>query len=149
MAKISQVQGRHNARVKAMQALYQWDLNDSNVPDIEKQFLETQQMERVDMSYFSEILHGVPATVDKLDLALADCLDRAVDSLDPIERAICRIGAWELAERHDIPVKVVINECVEITKKFGADKGHRFVNGVMDKLAGISRPLEVSTLKKS
>jgi len=146
VAKISHVQARHNARVKALQALYQWDLNDSNVKDIETQFLDTQEMDRVDLEYFSALLHGVPALVDKIDESLATCLDRPVDELDPIERAICRIGAWELIERLELPVKVIINESVEITKKFGADQGHRFVNGVMDKLAGVCRPVEVSAL---
>lgn len=148
-AKVSQVQKRHNARVKAMQALYQWDLNQSDIADIDKQFLETQDMRRVDLAYFNELLHGIPGMLDTLDASLQPCLDRPMENLDPIERAVCRIGAYELAERHDIPVRVVINECVEITKKFGADKGHHYVNGVIDKLARTSRALEIKAIKKT
>lgn len=148
-AKVSQVQARHNARVKAMQALYQWDLNDSNIGDIEAQFLETQEMSRVDIEYFTLLLHAVPKNLTALDSAITDSLDRPLADLDPIERAICRIGAFELSEQHDIPVRVVINESVEITKKFGAEQGHRFVNGVMDKLAQQSRAMELAATKKS
>jgi len=146
-AKISPQQARHNARVKALQALYQQDLNDTSVSDLEAQFLATQEMGRVNVAYFSELLHGVHARLDSLDAAIAECLDRPLPELDPIERAVCRLGAWELSEKHDIPVRVVINEAVEITKKFGADQGHRFVNGVMDKLARKIRPLELSAGK--
>lgn len=132
-----------------MQALYQWDLNDSDLRDIETQFLETQEMGRVDIAYFTELLHGVPAHVAKLDTAITACLDRALDDLDPIERAICRIGAYELHERHDIPVRVIINESVEIAQKFGAEQGHRFVNGVMDKLAHQCRAMELGGDRKN
>lgn len=132
-----------------MQALYQWDLNGTDVRDIETQFLETQEMGRVDIPYFTALLHGIPAQAETLDDAISNCLDRPLADLDPIERAICRLGAYELQERHDIPVRVVINESVEITRKFGADQGHRFVNGVMDKLARQSRPLEMGTDRKT
>lgn len=138
---------RRNARVKALQAVYQWDLNltAGNEPDskvIEQQFLETQQMDRVDHDYFSELLQGVPAQVKELDQHLLTGLDRPIAELDPIERSICRIAVYELANRMDIPLKVVINEWVEITKKFGADKGHKFVNAVLDKSVVALRPLE-------
>ena len=149
VAKVSQVQARHNARVKALQALYQWDLSGADVNDIETHFLNSQEMGRVDLEYFRELLHGVPRQLDDIEQNLSECVDRPLEDLDPIERAICRIGAYELLERADIPVKVVINECVEVTKKFGADQGHKYVNGVMDKLAKRIRQLELSSMKKS
>lgn len=133
---------KHNARVKTMQALYQWDLNGTAIVDLERQFLETQDMSRVDIPYFSELLHAIPKQVDRLDSKIAEYLDRPIADIDPIERAICRVGAYELTDRLDLPVRVVINEAIEIAKKFGADESHRFINGVMDKLARSARTLE-------
>jgi len=149
VAKVSQVQARHNARVKAMQALYQWDLAGTSLADIEAHFLSSQEMSRVDLDYFRELLHSVPKQIDVIDKNLSDCIDRPLEDLDPIERAICRIGAYELTARLDIPVRVVINESVEITKKFGADQGHKYVNGVIDKLAQQVRNLELKQTRKS
>lgn len=149
MAKVSKVQARHNARVKALQALYQWDLSGANLDDIETHFLDSQEMSRVDLEYFRELLHGVPRKLDTIHKNLAECLDRPIEELDPIERTICQIGAYELLEKPDIPVRVVINECVEVTKKFGADQGHKYVNGVIDKLAQQIRSLELKTVKKT
>ncbi len=152
MAKVSQVQARHNARIKAMQALYRWDISDPadapSLQEIEDHFLASQEMQRVDINYWKELLHGVPAKLDVIDEHLAQSLDRPIDDLDVIERSVCRIGAYELLERLDIPVRVVINECLEVTKKFGADQGHKYVNGVMDKLAQQIRSTELGTRKK-
>ncbi len=142
---------RRNARVKALQAVYQWDLNltAGNHPDsevIEKQFLQTQEMDRSDLEYFSELLNAIPRLSEELDLSLQAGLDRPIEEIDPIERCICRIAAYELAHRLDTPMKVVINEWVEITKKFGADQGHKFVNAVLDKTAASLRPIEQKAL---
>ncbi len=132
-----------------MQALYQWDMSGTSVKEVEAHFIESQEMSKVDMAYFSELLHGIPAKLDTIDENLGSCLDRSIEELDPIERATCRIGAYEMLFRMDIPVRVVINESIEITKKFGADQGHKFVNGVMDKLAQSARKLEINARKKS
>ena len=100
-----------------------------------KQFLDTQDMSRVDVDYFVELFNAISHDPDVVDTAMADALDRPIDDLDPIERGVLRVAVFELMQRPDIPARVVINEGVEITKRFGADKGHRYVNGVLDKLA--------------
>ncbi len=103
--------------------------------DIDAQFLATQDMSKADVAYFQELLHTVAATVAEIDADLQPCLDRDVDRLDPIERNILRIATHELRARPDIPYRVVINEAVELTKTFGAEQGHKYVNGVLDALA--------------
>lgn len=118
-----------------MQALYQWDMAAQNLADIETQFREEHQLTNTDLAYFSELLHQVPARLDELDAELERYLDRALRYLDPVERAILRIGAYELAQRIDVPYRVVINEAVELCKVFGAEQSHKYINGVLDKLA--------------
>ena len=85
-----------------------------------------------------------PACVDELDSAYAPLLDRRLDELDPIERTLLRMGTWELKERIDVPYRVVINEAVALAKKFGATDGHRYINGVLDRLARDLRSVEVN-----
>ena len=133
--KTSRTQQRRYARERALQALYQWDIGNAQSSDVRKQFLDTQDMSRVDVDYFVELFNGISHDPDVVDKAMADALDRPIDDLDPIERGVLRVAVFELMQRPDIPARVVINEGVEITKRFGADKGHRYVNGVLDKLA--------------
>ena len=133
--KTSRTQQRRYARERALQALYQWDIGNAQSSDVRKQFLDTQDMSRVDVDYFVELFNGISHDPDVVDTAMADTLDRPIDDLDPIERGVLRVAVFELMQRPDIPARVVINEGVEITKRFGADKGHRYVNGVLDKLA--------------
>lgn len=118
-----------------MQALYQWDMASQNLAEIEAQFREEHQLANTDLEYFGELLHQVPARLDELDAELERYLDRALRYLDPVERAILRIGAYELMQRLDVPYRVVINEAVELCKQFGAEQSHRYINGVLDKLA--------------
>jgi len=141
--KTSRTQQRRYARERALQALYQWDVGNAESTEVREQFLLTQDMSRVDVDYFVELFNGVSHDPDKVDTAMVDALDRPLDDLDPIERAVLRVAVFELTHRPDIPARVVINEGVEITKRFGADKGHRYVNGVLDKLAKLLRPLEM------
>lgn len=126
---------RSRARRRALQALYQWDMAAQNLSDIEAQFRDEHQLADTDLEYFSELLHQVPARVDELDGELERYLDRALRFLDPVERAILRIGAYELMQRLDVPYRVVINEAVELCKQFGAEQSHRYINGVLDKVA--------------
>lgn len=132
--KVSRSRARHYARGRAMQALYQRELNGLSLIDIERQFFEDQDMQKVDMAFFLELLHKVPANMAELDQQLAPCLDVPVEQLDPVERSILRMACYELMQRPDVPWKVVLNEAVELAKTFGAEQGHRFVNGVLDKL---------------
>ena len=141
--KASRAQTRRFARERALQALYQWDVSAGQSSDIRRQFLTDQDMSRVDVAYFEQLFNGVSHNPQAVDDALALGLDRPIEELDPIERSVLRIAAYELSECPDIPARVVINEGIEITKRFGADNGHRYVNGVLDKVAGRLRPLEM------
>lgn len=135
---------RSRSRSLAIQALYQWQLAGQDVGAIVDHFMLEQDASRFDVEYFSELVRGVPTHLDELDTALAPCIDRALESVDPVERAILRLGAYELIEHPEIPYRVVINEAVELAKTFGAEQGHRYVNGVLDKAARQLRPLETS-----
>ena len=126
---------RARARRYAMQALYQWDLSGSDLPLIREQFLVNEDFSRADQAYFIELLSKLPAQADVIDDSIAEYINRPLVQLDPVERAILRIGMYELLQRSDIPYRVVINEAVQLAKKFGAEQGHTFVNGVLDKAA--------------
>jgi len=134
---------RREARRLALQALYQWQLAAHSLAEIEAQFRVDNDFSRIDAAYFREILHGVADEVDSLEAAFAPLLDREVEALDPVERAILRLSTWELAKRLDIPYRVVINEGIELAKLFGATDGHKFINGVLDRLAITRRSAEV------
>ena len=135
---------RSRSRSLAIQALYQWQMAGQDVGAIINHFLVEQDIKKFDSDYFGELVRGVPARLDELDAALADCIDRDLDAVDPVERAILRLGTYELIEHPEIPYRVVINEAVELAKTFGAEKGHRYVNGVLDKAARALRPLEAA-----
>ncbi|RMH40800.1 MAG: transcription antitermination factor NusB [Gammaproteobacteria bacterium] len=139
---------RHKARRLAVQALYQWQLAGENIGEIEQQFLEDNGDTNFDRDYFHQLLHGIPAKLDEIDAALTPHMTRAIESVDPVERAILRLACWELLARPDIPYRVVINEAIELAKTFGATDGHKFVNGVLDKAAGKLRAIEVSATRK-
>lgn len=141
--KPSRAQSRRFARERVLQALYQWDVSSAQSSTIRQEFVDSQDMSRVDVDYFIVVYNGVSQSPQALDDALSQCLDRPIADLDPIERSVLRMAAYELREQADIPARVVINEGIEITKRFGADKGHRYVNGVLDKLAMSLRPLEM------
>ena len=133
---------RSRARRYAMQALYQWDLSGTDLPLIRRQFLENEDFTRADQPYFMTLLSDLPAQGDVVDSTLAGYIDRPMEQLDPVERAILRIAVFELLTQADIPYRVVINEAVQLAKKFGAEQGHTFVNGVLDKAAQELRRIE-------
>jgi N utilization substance protein B len=133
---------RARARRYAMQALYQWDLSGTDLPLIRKQFLVNEDFSNADQPYFMELLSDLPKKADVVDGSIAEYIDRPIEQLDPVERAILRIAMYELLERIDIPYRVVINEAIQLAKKFGAEQGHTFVNGVLDKAAKHLRTVE-------
>jgi len=135
---------RRKARRYTLQALYQWQLAGAALNDIEAQFLADNDMKKVDRAYFHALLHGVPAQVSGLDEALRPFLDRRVEELSQVEKAILRMGAFELKERIDVPYRVVINEAIELAKTFGAEDSFKYVNGVLDKLARRLRSAETA-----
>ena len=123
------------ARRYAMQALYQWQMTGQDLNLIDAQFLTEEDMNKADVVYFQELLHQSLQRTHILNEALVPFLDRPLEQVDPVERAILWIATYELLFRPDVPYRVVINEAVELAKKFGAEQGHRFVNGVLDKLS--------------
>ena len=134
---------KSQARHHAVQALYQWQMTGQDIRDIREQFISEQDPKTFDIAYFEQLLRGVPTHLEILDGELRDCLDRSIESVDPVERAILRLGAFELTQRIELPYRVVINEAVELAKVFGAEQGHRYVNGVLDKLAQRCRKAEI------
>ncbi len=140
---------RSRARRYAVQALYEWQVS-GNVPqEIEQQFLIEHQTRKFDRPYFKELLIGVSEQVENLDELISPLSDRPFAEIDIVEKAILRLGCFELKNRIDIPYRVVINEAIELTKTFGADMAHKFVNGTMDKLAENLRQAEVAAKKGS
>ncbi|MFY0640048.1 MAG: transcription antitermination factor NusB [Bermanella sp.] len=134
---------RRKARHYAMQALYQWDMAGASLNKIEAEFLIDNDMTHVDTEYFRDILRGVPNNLGELDEMLIPCLSRGIEEVTPVEKAILRLAAFELAHRIDVPYRVVINESVELSKKFGATESHKFINGALDKLAQRVRVVEL------
>lgn len=127
---------RRRARECAVQAIYSWQVSKNDLADVETSFIAEQDMKGVDAKYFRELLNGVAKNTAELDDKMAPYLtERTVDELGQIELAILRIALYELMKRQDVPYKVVINEAIELTKTFGAADSHKFVNGVLDKIA--------------
>ena len=126
---------RSRARRRALQALYAWQVGGAKMGNVIEQFRHEQDMQVADQEYFEDLLRGVEKHLAELDEGIKPFVDREVGQIDPIERAALRMGAYELKYRPDVPYRVVINEAVEATKRFGADHGHSYVNGVLDKLA--------------
>ena len=130
------------ARRCAAQAIYEWQLSGREPGLITSQFLADHDLGQADPDYFLELAHEVPARAATIDAALAPFLDWPFEQVDPVERAILRLSGYELMEHPELASRIVINEAVELAKIFGAEQGHRFVNGVLDQLARALRPLE-------
>jgi N utilization substance protein B len=142
---------RRKARHYAMQALYQWHMTKYPLNEIEAQFRTDyeQEFKKVDSDFFHELVHEVPANLTELqDTFTPHLVERTLEELDPIELALLRLGSYELLKRIDIPFKVAINETVSLAKKFGAAEGHKYINGVLDKVAQDVRAVEIKATKK-
>lgn len=134
---------RQRARDLLVQALYQWQLSGSSAEQIEAEF-RADNGRKVDWEFFHQALAGIIGSPVEIDAGFLPHLDRDPARLDPIEIGILRLGVFELAKRIEVPYKVVINECVELARKYGATESHRFINGVLDKAARQLRALEVN-----
>ena len=134
---------RHMARRGVVQALYQWELTGQVGAGIEDSFLNDWGLEGVDQEYFKQLVQGILKYTAELDRVLEKCLDRDLASVDPIERTVLRIGTYELQFRPEIPVRVVLNEAIELARVFGAEEGYRFVNGVLDRCQKLCRGSEL------
>jgi N utilization substance protein B len=133
---------RTRARRRAVQALYAWELGGNPMRKVIDDFRQEQDMQIADLEYFEDLLRRVDAHRAELDAGLAPLLDRDIARIDPIERAVLRVSAYELKYRLDVPYRVVLNEAVEVAKRFGSEQGHTYVNGVLDKLAHAWRAVE-------
>jgi N utilization substance protein B len=133
---------RARARRRALQALYAWQMSGGEVGQVIAQFAHEQAHEIADLEYFDDLVRGVVKHRGALDEALAGYLDRTVEEVDPIERAVLRLSAYEMLHRVDVPYRVVLNEAIEIAKRFGSEHGHTFVNGVLDRAAADWRTAE-------
>ncbi len=138
---------RRKARQFALQAMYQWQLAGTDISAIEIQFFEDFDFKDTDKAYFRELLYGIPKQASTLDEYIRPLLDRSIDELGPVEWAILRISCYELLNRLDVPYRVVINEGIELAKVFGATEAHKYINGVLDKLAQQLRTMEIEALK--
>lgn len=139
---------RKLAREFTLQGLYGWLVGGGDVTLIAANLREDPEFKRADEAYFRTLLHGVLKEEATLNERLAPLLDRTVAELSPVERAILLIGAYELLHCPDVPWRVAINEGVELAKKFGGTDGHKYVNGVLDKLAQDVRAVEIAHAKK-
>jgi len=139
---------RGRARRRALQAIYAWQVAGGDARQVIAQFAHEQAREIADLEYFEDLVRGVIGRVAGLDDALAPYLDREIAQVDPIERAALRIAAYELLHRPDVPYRVVINEAIDSTKRFGSEHGHTYVNGVLDRAAAAWRAPEADVAKK-
>ena len=139
---------RGRARRRALQAVYAWQMSGSGVRDVIAQFAHEQAREIADLEYFEDLVRGVDQHRESIDEALTPFLDRDIDQVDPIERAVLRIAAYELRHRPDVPYRVVINEAIETAKRFGAEHGHTYVNGVLDRAAAEWRSTEAGGARR-
>jgi N utilization substance protein B len=133
---------RRRAREFALQGLYQWQLAKTDPATIARQLAEAQGFAKVDADYFRTLLEGTVAAAHELEREIAPLLDRAYAQLSPVERGILLIGAYELAHCPEVPYRVIINEAVELAKLYGGTGGHKYVNGVLDRLAARLRASE-------
>ena len=139
---------RSRARRRALQALYAWQMSNSPIDKVIEQFRSEQDMEIADLEYFEALVRGVEQHAEELDAVLSKYIDRSMAQVDPIERAVLRIAGFELRFRPDVPYRVVINEAIETTKRFGAEHGHTYVNGVLDRAAAEWRAQEIQAAKR-
>ena len=139
---------RSRARRRALQALYAWQLSDSPIEKVISQFETEQDMDVADLEYFEALVRGVAKHAEELDAVLVRYIDRTMEQVDPIERAVLRIAGFELRYRPDVPYRVVINEAIETTKRFGAEHGHTYVNGVLDRAATEWRAQEIQGARR-
>ncbi len=140
---------RRRSREFALQGLYSWLLAGQAVTDIAAQLQTNKGFERADTAYFLALLRGAIEQQAAIEEALVPFLDRPLKGLSPVERGILLLGAWELKNSPDVPYRVVINEAVELAKSFGGTEGHKYVNGVLDKLARSLRAGETAANKAS
>jgi transcription antitermination protein NusB len=143
------VSARRRSREFAMQGIYQWLYTGNSAADVLKNLSELEDFERADGEFLAAELRGTIGVADELRARIEPLVDRKWDEVSPIERAILLLGAWELVHNPEIPYRVTINEAIELGKRFGGTDGHKYVNGVLDKLAAAVRPDEVAEKRRN
>ncbi|OGT35739.1 MAG: hypothetical protein A3F11_05165 [Gammaproteobacteria bacterium RIFCSPHIGHO2_12_FULL_37_14] len=134
---------RHNARRYAIQAMYQWQIAGTPLNDLEGEFLRHHIDKKFDLAYFQELIHGIPQFQQEIDQEIKPFLGRSFHDIDPVELAVLRLATYELMKRPDVPYRVIINEALQLTKKFGSVEGYKFVNGILDRVAKKNRSGEI------
>ena len=137
---------RSVSRKLLMQAIYQWQLTGHSFAELRNQYTMEEGFGAADDEYFRELLKGITETVNELDATLAELADRPLDQLDPVEHAVLLIGVYELKQRADVPYRVVINEAVDLAKRFGATDAHKYVNALLDRAAQNLRAAELAAM---
>ena len=133
---------RRKARELAVQAIYSWQISQNSVTDIEVNFIADNSKRRFDIEYFQLLLRGVTTNLVEIDNAISPYVDRPLEDIDHVEKAILRVAVFELKDCTEVPYRVVINEAIELAKSFAADDSHKFINGVLDKAVKLIRPEE-------
>ncbi len=131
--------GRHGARRLLLQALYQHQVGQQDAEQITAQFSTEPGLAQVDANYFTTMLADILSVREELDRRIVAAADRPLDQLDPVERGVLWIGLAELTRREDIPHRVAIDEAVSLAREFGAEGSHRYVNAILDSVAGAGR----------
>lgn len=131
---------RIRSRRSAVQALYQWSMSSASIETVIDEFIQQPKaLKRIDTAYFKKLLLGIAAQRSALDKQLLPLLDRKLEALEPVERAILHIGLYELNNHTEIPHRVILNEAIELAKMFGAAESHKYINGVLDQVLKASR----------
>lgn len=139
---------RRRSREFALQGLYQWQLAGTDPETIAQQLGDAEGFNKTDAAYFQLLLQGAVAGAAEMEQRIAPLLDRAYKSLSPVERGILLLAGFEFEKCPEVPYRVVINEAIELAKSFGGTDGHKYVNGVLDKMAAQLRAPEVRDGRK-
>lgn len=134
---------RRGSREFALQGLYQWQLTGTDPGTIIEQLGDAEGFKKIDTEYFQLLLQGAVAGAGDMEQRITPLLDRAYKSLSPVERGILLLAGFEFEKCPEVPYRVVINEAIELAKSFGGTDGHKYVNGVLDKMAAQLRAAEV------
>ncbi len=145
MSKHDRFGPRKRARRRALQAIYQWQITHQDASEILRQFREMQDLSQVDEAYFERLMRCVIEQNERLNDALEPFLDRPLDQVDVMERVVLMIGAWELLDCPELPYRVVLDESVDLARRFGSEQGHAYVNAVLDQAARKWRAGEIAT----
>src|SRR3990167_6423146 len=138
------IRRKQRARQYALQALYQWFMSQQDLNEIEAQFFAIHNMEKVDQAYFHQLLHHIPQHCAVIEDLFTPYLDRELNTLNPVELTVLRMGTYELLYCNDLPYRIILDEAISLTKAFGSQDGHRYVNGVLNNVARQIRQIEIA-----